>query len=162
MENLMPKNIGIVRPGRVLLVGIVEDNMTVEHKVWEKQLAARDYDPTSWLISEEDCGSPTRGSPSGNTIHYIIRCSPASRTPLPFSLVMAEHLPPQLASFTLMDYKVPDHAFIKKDNRKGRNPLLSNYVGHVGMKPVYDTDGPLEYMDGIIILTDRGVWELTT
>jgi hypothetical protein len=39
MEHLMPRNIGVVRPDRVLVVGTVEDYMTVEHKVWENQLA---------------------------------------------------------------------------------------------------------------------------
>jgi hypothetical protein len=62
----------------------------------------------------------------------------------------------------MMDYKVPARAFIKKDIRKGRNPLLPNYVGHIGMKPVYDTDGPLEPMDNIIIRTDRRVREVMT
>jgi hypothetical protein len=36
MEHLMPKNMGIVRPDKVLVVGAVEDYMTVENKVWEK------------------------------------------------------------------------------------------------------------------------------
>jgi hypothetical protein len=58
----MPKNMGIVRPDRVLVVGTVEDYITVEHKVSEKQLAARGHHPTSWLTYEEDCGSPTRGA----------------------------------------------------------------------------------------------------
>jgi hypothetical protein len=60
MEHLMPRNIVIYRHGMVLVVGTVEDYMTVEHKVWEKQLVARGYDPTSWLVHEEDGGSPTR------------------------------------------------------------------------------------------------------
>jgi hypothetical protein len=62
MENLMPKNMGTVRPDRVLVVGTVEDYTTFEHKVWEKQLAAWGYDPNSWLVYEEDCGSPTQGA----------------------------------------------------------------------------------------------------
>jgi hypothetical protein len=62
MEHIMPKNMGVVRPGRVLVVGTMEEYMTVEHKVWEKQFAARGYDPTSWLTYEEDCGSPTLGA----------------------------------------------------------------------------------------------------
>jgi hypothetical protein len=33
MEHLIPKNMGIVRPDRILVVGTVEDYMTVEHKV---------------------------------------------------------------------------------------------------------------------------------
>jgi hypothetical protein len=52
MERLMPKNRGTVRPDRFLVVGTVEDYMTVEHNVWEKKLAARGCDPTSWLIYE--------------------------------------------------------------------------------------------------------------
>jgi hypothetical protein len=58
MENLTSKNLGIVRPARVLVAGTVEDHMTVEHKVSEKQLAAGGYDPPSSLVCEEDCGSP--------------------------------------------------------------------------------------------------------
>jgi hypothetical protein len=45
----MPKNMGIVRPDRVLVVETVEDYMIIEHKVWENKLAARRYDPTPWL-----------------------------------------------------------------------------------------------------------------
>jgi hypothetical protein len=82
--------------------------------------------------------------------------------PLPFSLVTAECLLPRLASFTVMDYNVPVSAFIKKDIWTGRNLLLPNYVGHIGVKPVYDMDGPLESIDDIIIRTDRGVREVTT
>jgi hypothetical protein len=59
MERLMPRNMMVDRPDRVLVIGTVEYYMTVEHKVWEKKLAARVYDPTSWFVSEEDCGSPT-------------------------------------------------------------------------------------------------------
>jgi hypothetical protein len=77
-------------------------------------------------------------------------------------LVAVERLPPRSASFTVMDYKVRAHAFIKKLFRTGRNPLLPNYVGHIGMKPVYDTDRTLEYMDDILIHFDRGVREVTT
>jgi hypothetical protein len=58
----MPRNMGVVRPERFLVVGTVEDYTTVKHKVWENQLAARGYDPTYWLVYEEDCGSPTRGA----------------------------------------------------------------------------------------------------
>jgi hypothetical protein len=61
-----------------------------------------------------------------------------------------------------MDYKVPARAFIKKDIRTGCNPILPNYVGHIGMKPVYDKDGPLGSMDDILIGMDRGVREVTT
>jgi hypothetical protein len=61
-----------------------------------------------------------------------------------------------------MDYKVPSRAFIKKDVQTGSNPLLPNYVGHIGRKPVYDMEGPLESMDNILIHTDRGVREVTT
>jgi hypothetical protein len=82
--------------------------------------------------------------------------------PLPFSLVAAERLPPWSASFSLMDYKVPARAFIKKGIQTERNPLLPNYVGHIGRKPVYDANGPLESMDDILMHTDRGVREVTT
>jgi hypothetical protein len=61
-----------------------------------------------------------------------------------------------------MDYKVPARAYIKKSIKEGRNPLLPNYVGHIGRKPVYEADGPLKSMDDIIIRTERGVSEVTT
>jgi hypothetical protein len=61
-----------------------------------------------------------------------------------------------------MNYKVPARAYIKRSIKKGRNPLLPNYVGHIGSKPVYDADGPLESMDDILIRTERGVREVTT
>jgi hypothetical protein len=160
MEHPMPRNMGVVRPDRVLVVETVEDYMTVTHKVLEKQLAARGYDPTSWLVYKEDCGSPTRGARVATLC--IQKGSPVSRTIFSFSLVATERLPPRAASFALMDYKVPARAFIKKGIQTGRNPLLPNYVGHIGRKPVYDTNGPLEYMDDIIICMDRGVGEVTT
>jgi hypothetical protein len=59
MERIMPNDVTVDRPGRVLVIGTVEYYMTVGHKVWEKQLFARGYDPTSWLVYEEDCGSTT-------------------------------------------------------------------------------------------------------
>jgi hypothetical protein len=59
MERLMPRNMAVGRPDSVLVIGTVEYYLTVKHKVWKNQLAARGYDPTSWLVYEEDCGSPT-------------------------------------------------------------------------------------------------------
>jgi hypothetical protein len=35
-------------------------------------------------------------------------------------------------------------------------------VGHIGIKPVHDTDAPLEPMNDILIRTDRGVQEVMT
>jgi hypothetical protein len=49
---------------------------------------------------------------------------------------------------------------MKKYIWTGCNLLLPNYVGHIGMKTVYDTDGPLESMDDIIMHTDRRVQEV--
>jgi hypothetical protein len=70
MERLMPTDVKACRPDRVLVIGTVEDYMTVGHKVWGKKLFARGYDPTSWLVYEEDCGSPTRGGgASGNPMY---------------------------------------------------------------------------------------------
>jgi hypothetical protein len=60
-----------------------------------------------------------------------------------------------------MDYKVPARAYIKKSIQKRRNPLLPNYVGRIGKKPVYKADGPLESMDDILIRTERGAREVT-
>jgi hypothetical protein len=61
-----------------------------------------------------------------------------------------------------MDYKVPAREFINKDTGTGRIPILPNYVGNIGMKPVYDMDGSLESMDDILICTERGVREVAT
>jgi hypothetical protein len=61
-----------------------------------------------------------------------------------------------------MDFKVPAQAYIKKSIQKGRNPLVPNYVGHLGRKPMYEADGPLQYMDDILISTERGAREVTT
>jgi hypothetical protein len=52
-----------------------------------------------------------------------------------------------------MDCKVPVMAFCKWDIREGHNPLLPNYMGNIGQKPVYVMDGPLEAMDDIMIDT---------
>jgi hypothetical protein len=79
MERLMPRNMAVNIPYRVLVIDTVEDYMTVKHKVWVNQLTARGYDPTSWLVYEEDCGSPTGGSRV--TTLCIRRGSSASRTP---------------------------------------------------------------------------------
>jgi hypothetical protein len=117
-----------------------EDYMTIEHKVWEKKLTVRGNDPTYWFIYEEECGSPTRRARVANL------CSKRFTSlsyPLQFSLVMVERLPPQSASFALMDYRVPARALINKDIQTVCNPLLPNYVGNIGMKPVHDMDGPL-------------------
>jgi hypothetical protein len=61
-----------------------------------------------------------------------------------------------------MDYKLPARAYIKMVIKEGRKPLLPNYVGHIGKKPVYEADGPLESMDDILVRTKRGVREVTT
>jgi hypothetical protein len=55
MEHLMPRDVTVDRTDRVLVIGTVEDYMTIRHKVWEYQLFARGYDPTSWVVYEEDC-----------------------------------------------------------------------------------------------------------
>jgi hypothetical protein len=86
----------------------------------------------------------------------------AALTSLYFSLIAAEPLPPWSASFAVMDYKVPARAFIKKDIWLGCNPLLPNYVGYIGTKLAYDSNGPIESMDDILIRTQRGVHEVTT
>jgi hypothetical protein len=156
----MYRNVALDRPNRVLVIGTIEDYMTVQHKVWEKQLSARGYNPTSWLLYEEDYRSPTRGALVATLC--ICRGSSASRTPLHFSLVAAERLPPRSASFALMNYKVPARAYIKKSIQKGCNPLLPNYMGHIGRKPVYEAERPLESMDDIIIRTERGVRDVMT
>jgi hypothetical protein len=159
MERLMPRDVTVDRPDRVLVIGTVEDYMTVGHKVWEKQPFARGYDPTSWPVYEEDCGSPTRG-PRVATL-CIWRGSSASSVSLPFSLLAAERIPPRLTYFALMDYNVPARAYIKKIIKESRNPLLPNYVWHIGRKPMYEAGGPLESMDDILVRTKRGVREVT-
>jgi site-specific DNA-cytosine methylase len=160
MERLMPRNMAVGIPDRVLVIGTVEDNGTVGHKLWENQLFARGYDPTSWLNYDEDCGAPTRRARVATLC--IRRGSSPSRTPLPFSLVEAEQLPPRSVSFALTDYKMPARAYIKYSIKEGRNPLLPNYVGHIGRKPVYEADGTLKSIDDILIRTERGVREVTT
>jgi hypothetical protein len=62
MERLIPKTMVVDIPDRVLVISTIEYYMTVEHKVWEKQLASRGYNPTAWLIYEEDFRSPTGGA----------------------------------------------------------------------------------------------------
>jgi hypothetical protein len=79
MDRLMPMNMVVDRPKRVLVIDTVEDYMTIRPKVWEKQLSARGYDHTSWLVYEEDYGSPTRGARVETLC--IHRGSSASRTP---------------------------------------------------------------------------------
>jgi hypothetical protein len=64
-----PDDQGGYRPDRVLVINTVEYYMTVGHKVWDKQLFVRGYEPTSWLVYEEDCGSPTRGGPIVNPMY---------------------------------------------------------------------------------------------
>jgi hypothetical protein len=120
----MPTDAMTCRTDRVLVIGTIEDYMTVGPKVWENQLFARGYDPSSWLVYEEDCGSPTRGGRVSTLC--IRRASSASSASLPFYLLAAERLPPRSASFALMDYKVPARAYIKKVIKGGRNPLLPN------------------------------------
>jgi hypothetical protein len=61
-----------------------------------------------------------------------------------------------------MDYKVPARAYIKSKIKEGHNPLLPNYVGNIGRKPVYEADRPLESVDNILIRTERGAMEVTT
>jgi hypothetical protein len=52
MERLMPRDVTVDIPDRVLVIGIVEDYMTVGHTLWENQLFAQDL--TYWLVYEED------------------------------------------------------------------------------------------------------------
>jgi hypothetical protein len=66
-----------------------------------------------------------------------------------------------LTSSTVMDCNLPAHVFNKKNIREECNPLLTNYVGRIGTKPVYDSNGPIESMDDILIHTKRGVREVT-
>jgi hypothetical protein len=117
MERLMPRDVTLDRPDRVIVIGTIEDYMTFGHKVWEKQLFARGYDPTSWLVYEEDYGYPTRVTRVATLC--IQRGSSTSSVSLPFSLLAAERLPPRLASFALMDYKVPARAYINKVSKEG-------------------------------------------
>jgi hypothetical protein len=55
----MPKNMGIVRPDRVLVIGTVDYYMKVEHKVWVNKIVGWGYNPASWLVYKEDGGLPT-------------------------------------------------------------------------------------------------------
>jgi hypothetical protein len=123
----MPKTMCILRPVRVIVIGTIDYYMKVEHKVWEKLLAGCGHDPMPWLVYEEDCGSTNRRT------RFVILCtrkgSPIAHTPLHLSLIVAERLPPQSDSFTILDYNVHTRTFIKKDIRVGSNTLLPNCVG---------------------------------
>jgi hypothetical protein len=79
MERLMPRNMAVDRPDMVLVIGTLEDYMTVEHKVWETQLPTRGCDQTSWLVYEEAHRSPTQGARVATLC--MRRGSSASRTP---------------------------------------------------------------------------------
>jgi hypothetical protein len=133
MERIMPRNLMVDRPDRVLVIGTIEDNMTVGHKVWENQLSAWGYDPTSRLVYDKDCGFPTRGARVATLC--IRRGSSASRTPLPFSLVAAERLPPRSFSFALMDYKVPPPRISRRASRKGVILYCPTMWGTLGGNP---------------------------
>jgi hypothetical protein len=61
-----------------------------------------------------------------------------------------------------MDYKVITRAYIKKDIKEGYNPLFTNYVGHIGRKPLYGAEVPLESMGEILISSERGMMEVTS
>jgi hypothetical protein len=76
--------------------------------------------------------------------------------------VATERLPPRLAYFALINYKVPARAYTKKSIKEGHNPLLPNYVGHIGRKPVYEAYIPLESIDDILLRMERCVREVTT
>jgi hypothetical protein len=161
VERLMPRDVTVDRPDRVLVICTVEDYMTAGHKVWENSsLCGGTTQPLGWF-TRKIVDLPLGGGGGVATL-CIRRGSSASRVSLPFYLLAAERLPPQSASFALMDYKVPGRAYIKKMIKEGRNPLLPNYVGHIGRKPVYEADGPLESMDDILVRTKRGVREVTT
>jgi hypothetical protein len=82
--------------------------------------------------------------------------------PPPFLLGSSGKSPTTVGYFALVDYKVPARVFIKNGIQTGRNPLLPNCVGRAGRKPIYDVNGPLQFMDDILIYTDRGLREVTT
>jgi hypothetical protein len=53
MERRMPTDATACRPDRVLVIGTVEYYMTAGHKVWEKQLFARDTtQPLGWFTKK--------------------------------------------------------------------------------------------------------------
>jgi hypothetical protein len=70
--------------------------------------------------------------------------------------------PVTIGLFFFMDYKVPTRAYINKSIKEGCNPVLPNYVGHIGRKHVCEEDGPLDNMDDILVRMVRGVREVTT
>jgi hypothetical protein len=49
----------------------------------------------------------------------------------------------------LISMKIITRAYIKKSIQKGCNPLLTNYVGNIGRKHVYEADGTIGSMDDI-------------
>jgi hypothetical protein len=99
MERLMHRDVTVDRPDRVLVIGTIEDYMTVGHKVWENQLFARGYDPTSRLVYGEDCGLPTRGARVATLC--IQRGSSASSISLPFFFSGGGTTPATISLFCL-------------------------------------------------------------
>jgi hypothetical protein len=50
MERLMPRDVTVDRPDRVLVIGTVEDHMTIEHKVWkDSSLRGGTTQPLGWF-----------------------------------------------------------------------------------------------------------------
>jgi hypothetical protein len=160
MERIMPTDAMACRPDRVLVIDTIEDYMTVGHKVWEKiSLRGGTTQPLGWFT--KNILYPPLGRGRVATL-CIWRGSSASSILLPFSLLSAERLPPRSDSFALMGYKIPARDYIKKVIKDGCNPLLPNCMKHIGPKPVYEANGPLESMDDIPVRTKRGVREVTT
>jgi hypothetical protein len=150
MECLMPRNLTVDRPYMVHVICTVEDYTTIKQKVWESSSLRGDTTQLLGWFTRRIVDLPLE-DPEWQP--YLFAGVHQPLAPIPFSLVAAEHLPPRSASFALMDYK---------GIQKGRNPLLPNYVGHIGRKTMYEADGPLESMDDILICTEKGVMDFTT
>jgi hypothetical protein len=145
MERLIPRDVTVDRLDRVLVIGTVEDYTTVKHKVWEKKISL--CRGTNQLLGWFTRRIVDHQLEEPEWQPYVFEGVHQPLAPPPYSLVAAERLPPRSASFALMDYKVSARAYIKKSIQKGRDHLCPNNVGHIGSKPVYEVDGPLEPMD---------------
>jgi hypothetical protein len=91
----MPTEVGKVEPNRVLGIRTVEEYMTVNHKVWEKQMeggGGTDLSPGYYM--RKTVPPPTGGARVATLSLYIRKEADAANTPLPFYLLSNDPLPP--------------------------------------------------------------------
>jgi hypothetical protein len=74
MERIMPGDVTVDIPDRVLVIGTVKYYMTVGHKVWENQLFARGYDPTSNEVTYNICNNGSSKNLSLKALELSVGC----------------------------------------------------------------------------------------